>query len=129
MDQEEEEKLDECHGKDKEDEKKYQKFLDKSGEDTFWKLVPYNKPAYWIIVALIAAFVDGLGQPLFGIVFSKILNLLLVPITVDNKEEIIEKSEMYCLLIFLVGVLMFISMTVANYAWGILGENVTITIR
>lgn len=82
-----------------------------------------------IYVALFFAFLDGFGQPVFGVFFSKIMNILLEPLTPENEEDVISKTRLYCLAIFLIGLMMFISLGTSKYAWGILGENVTLAIR
>ena len=47
----------------------------------FMKLLPYNKPVIFIVVALIASANNGSAMPLFGVFFAKMLALLSIPLS------------------------------------------------
>lgn len=66
---------------------------------------------------------------MFGIVFARIMNVLLEPITDFNKEKLIEDTKFYCLMIFLIGASCFIAMSISKWCFGTLGENVTLEVR
>jgi ABC-type multidrug transport system fused ATPase/permease subunit len=72
---------------------------------------------------------DGLGHPFFGLIFSRVMPLLVAPITPENKEDIIAEIKLWSGLVACVGLLMFVSLTGSKWAFGILGENVTFHIR
>jgi hypothetical protein len=110
-DMEEEEKLDEVHDKDKKDKEERDKFIEEAGKGAFYKLLPYNKPVFLVYVALFFSITDGCGHPFFGFVFSKVMPLLVDPITDENKEDIISGTKLYAGLLACVGLLMFVSMT------------------
>lgn len=62
----------------------YKEELDKMIEENkkisgYKKLEPYNKPAYLIVIATIGAMINGLAQPILGVVFAKILTILSTP--------------------------------------------------
>jgi hypothetical protein len=45
----------------------------------FKKLLKYNEPKALIFIAIFMSAISGSSQPIFGIVFSKVMNLLTVP--------------------------------------------------
>jgi len=46
----------------------------------FTKLLPYNKPKSLIYLALFASLIDGSIQPIFGLIFSKMIGFLSKPV-------------------------------------------------
>jgi len=41
--------------------------------------MPYNVPKYHMVMAIIAASINGSSQPLLGVAFAKVLTLLSTP--------------------------------------------------
>ena len=72
---------------------------------------------------------DGVVQPIFGVIFSKIMDVLLMPISDENRLEIIEDTKLLSLQTLIIGVMAFVSLAISKYCWGVLGENVTYKIR
>lgn len=55
--------------------------MEKKQEKTpFKKLLPYNKPVYKIILAVLASANNGAAMPIFGVVLAKMLGLLSMPL-------------------------------------------------
>ena len=71
----------------------------------------------------------GSTQPFFGWIFSKILNILVEPITPENEQKIKDDTALYSLLTFCIGLAAFIGVTINKYSFGSLGENVTLSVR
>ena len=84
-DPEEIQKLEEVHKQDEIDEEEYKQFVEKASEGGFGKLWVYNEPRYLIYLGFFFSLITGAAQPLFGVIFSKIMNLLLEPITPENR--------------------------------------------
>jgi len=93
----------------------------------------FNNPLILIVVACIGAAVFGSSQPLFGVVFSKVMNLLTVPLIVYEMTEGPDyvKKEIDFWVIITLGVAFgcLIAMAIRGAAFGFLGNNVTIKIR
>lgn len=130
MDAEEIQKLEECKEADKKEEEEYKKFLEEIDEDGFSRLLPYNKPMYLVGLGLIFSAIAGATQPVFGVVFSKLLSVLMKPLNTEGDKEDL-RSELYFLIAMtaLIGVSASIGMTGSKYCFGILGENVTLDVR
>jgi hypothetical protein len=43
-------------------------------------LFPYNKPRGLVYLALFASLIDGAIQPIFGLIFSKMIGFLSMPV-------------------------------------------------
>jgi hypothetical protein len=47
---------------------------------SFKKIYKYNEPKILIVVAIFMSAISGASQPIFGVIFSKVMNLLTVPL-------------------------------------------------
>tara|TARA_B110000285_G_scaffold51390_1_gene58463 strand:- start:82 stop:540 length:459 start_codon:yes stop_codon:yes gene_type:complete len=137
----EEAKLKEADLIDEKREKEVEAIMEKHAEKSpFMKLLPYNKPVIFIVVALIASANNGSAMPLFGLVFAKMLALLSVPPEMfDLKnldgtamfEDNYLKNEIhkYCLYMTIVACFAGIGSFFQRYMFGSLGNKVTYKIR
>lgn len=111
-------------------------------QSDFAKVMKYNSPVILIFVACFAVAAAGFCQPLFGWVFSEILQELITPIEfrkmalqaegkpADNwKKDVEEAVVKQVLYIVYMMVVIFVSYMAKSYIFSYLGENVTMKIR
>jgi hypothetical protein len=91
----------------------------------FKRLAPYNKPCINIFIGMIVSCIQGGIFPVFGIFITKMLFALMIV----EKAEMREKSDGWCLGMFLCCVLSFITGFCQKFLFGIIGENITLNIR
>ena len=116
-----------------------QRFQDKSA---FKKVLSYNNPIAYAWIGIFCSLVQGSLQPIFGIIFSKLLVVLTLPRAVveanyvyrlheykDYEDFVNTNSNKYCWYICgLAGATVFFGF-ISKFAFGVLGENVTLKIR
>jgi len=138
----EEAKLKEADLIDEKREKEVEAIMEKHAEKSpFMKLLPYNKPVIFIVVALIASANNGSAMPLFGLVFAKMLALLSIPPDMFDLKNPLDgtaifednylKNEIhkYCLYMAIVACFAGIGSFLQRYMFGSLGNKVTYKIR
>jgi hypothetical protein len=72
----------------------------------FKKLVPFNNPKIYILTAFLASAVDGAAMPIFGVLLSKMLSLLSMPLWYweqmegpDHVEDSVKRNALYMVII------------------------------
>lgn len=126
----EEAKLKEADLIDEKREKEVEAIMEKHAEKSpFMKLLPYNKPVIFIVVALIASANNGSAMPLFGLVFAKMLALLSIPPDMFEDNHLKNEIHKYCLYMTIVACLVGIGSFLQRYTFGSLGNKVTYKIR
>lgn len=138
FDPEEKEKLKSMLEKDKVEAEKDKEFEKSIKEGAFSRLIPYNTPFYFIYIAIFFNILDGAASPLFGVIFSKILDILALEIDFGGErsnpaampvEDVKSRTAILCALCGVLGFVMFLSNAIAKFLFGTVGENVTLSIR
>uniref|UniRef100_A0A7N9AQL0 ATP-binding cassette, sub-family B (MDR/TAP), member 4 n=1 Tax=Mastacembelus armatus TaxID=205130 RepID=A0A7N9AQL0_9TELE len=90
----------------------------------FFKIMHLNVPEWpYIVLGTICAIINGVMQPVFAIIFSKI-------ITVDpNEDTVRQKATMFSLIFAGIGGVSFITMFLKGYCFGKSGEILTLKLR
>ena len=123
-------KMQECQAKDKKEEEEYKLFLEQINENGFSRLLPYNNPKVLIVLGLVLSAINGATQPIFGIIFSKLLTVLMQPIPDDVAKEKLQEELMFLIgMTAIIGVAVLIGLTGSKFCFGTLGENVTLDVR
>jgi len=102
----------------------------------FAKVMSYNHPKILIIPACLAVSACGFSQPLFGWIFSKIMQTMTLPVAYlkiihgdgwkDHLKSEVTDLSMYTVYI---AIAMFLGYMGKSYIFGYLGENVTMKVR
>uniref|UniRef100_A0A8C5AE39 ATP-binding cassette, sub-family B (MDR/TAP), member 4 n=1 Tax=Gadus morhua TaxID=8049 RepID=A0A8C5AE39_GADMO len=93
---------------------------------SFLKVLRLNLPEWpYIVVGLICATINGAIQPLFAILFSKIVAVFSEP----NKDVVREKSALFSILFAVIGVVSFFTLFLQGYCFGKAGEILTMKLR
>ena len=129
--EEEKKKLEKLQEKDKEDAEALKQLEEHAADGMagFLRLMEYNRPVGLVIMACFGSLLTGGGQPLFGWIFSKVMVVLIEPVTDDNIQKIKDDTSFYALMTFLIGVAAMIGVIINKTGFGILGQNVTLEIR
>ena len=106
------------------------------------KIFSYNNPKWLIIPSLLAVAVAGFCQPLFGWVFSKMMQILTVDpeytkmaLIKEGKDPELWKKQLedevveLTLYIVYMACVLFVGYMGKSYIFSYLGENVTLKIR
>ena len=130
MDPDEKKKMEECEKKDEEKKEELKKFDEEMADGGFSRLWPYQIPGWVIPIAALGSAVSGACMPVFGVIFSKIMNELTIKLTSQEVKDKVKKNmEFYVVMLVVLGIANFLGMAVAKYCYGILGENVTFEVR
>uniref|UniRef100_A0A8C5FWE2 ATP-binding cassette, sub-family B (MDR/TAP), member 4 n=1 Tax=Gadus morhua TaxID=8049 RepID=A0A8C5FWE2_GADMO len=90
---------------------------------SFLKVLRLNLPEWpYIVVGLICATINGAIQPLFAILFSKI-------VAVRSLSHPWEKSALFSILFAVIGVVSFFTLFLQGYCFGKAGEILTMKLR
>jgi ABC-type multidrug transport system fused ATPase/permease subunit len=79
--------------------------------------------------------INGAANPIFGVVFSEIMNVLVLPLEIDgdgnvtNVDEIRDKTQLLCIFCAIIGITCFLASSISKIMFGTVGENVTLEIR
>lgn len=92
----------------------------------FSRLNPYNKPVINVLVGIIFCCISGALYPIFGVFLSKALFSLMIP---DNKAKLASDTDFWVLMIFLNGVVQFLTAIVEKSLFGVIAENITYNVR
>ncbi|KAK9513786.1 hypothetical protein VZT92_027292 [Zoarces viviparus] len=79
----------------------------------------------YILVGIICAIFNGAMQPLFAVIFSKIITVFAEP----DQEVIRARSTFYSLMFVVIGVVTFITMFLQGFCFGKSGEILTLKLR
>jgi ATP-binding cassette subfamily B (MDR/TAP) protein 1 len=136
FDPEEKEKLKTMLEKDAIEEEKEKEFEQSIKDGAFSRLIPYNTPFYFIYIAIFFNILDGAASPLFGVIFSKILDILALEIDFEGENpaglplaDVKSRTRILCILCGVLGFVMFLSNAISKFLFGTVGENVTLAIR
>ena len=81
MDPDEKKKMEECEKRDEEKKEELKKFDEEMADGGFSRLWPYQIPGWVIPIAALGSAVSGACMPVFGVIFSKIMNELTIKLT------------------------------------------------
>lgn len=102
----------------------------------FKKILPYNRPRSLILLGFIFSAINGVPNPLTGLILSKLFGVFPLPFEVlgmisgmDGKEYFKQEVTKYCGFLGLIALTALIAATVVKISFGYLGENVTFEIR
>ncbi|XP_069552097.1 ATP-dependent translocase ABCB1 [Brachyistius frenatus] len=116
----------------KEEKEKLTDGKDKTEEDehvppvSFLKVMRLNISEWpFILVGTICAIINGVMQPLFAIIFSKIITVFAEP----DKEVVREKATFFSLMFVVIGGSSFITMFLQGFCFGRSGEFLTLKLR
>ncbi|KAM8869641.1 ATP-dependent translocase ABCB1 isoform 1-T1 [Spinachia spinachia] len=93
---------------------------------SFPKLLYLNRNEWpYILVGTICAIINGAMQPLFSIIFSKIITVFAEP----DPEIIRQRSSFFSLMFVVIGAVTFITMFLQGFCFGKSGEILTMKLR
>uniref|UniRef100_A0AAQ4S1Y7 ATP-binding cassette sub-family B member 5 n=1 Tax=Gasterosteus aculeatus aculeatus TaxID=481459 RepID=A0AAQ4S1Y7_GASAC len=93
---------------------------------SFPKLLYLNRNEWpYILVGTICAIINGAMQPLFAIIFSKIITVFAEP----DPEIIRQRSSFFSLMFVVIGAVTFITMFLQGFCFGKSGEILTMKLR
>ncbi|XP_070768347.1 ATP-dependent translocase ABCB1 [Enoplosus armatus] len=114
----------------KEEKEKFHQ--DKTEEDehvppvSFFKVMRLNLPEWpYILLGTFCAIINGAMQPLFAVIFSKIITVFADP----DQEAIRRKSLFFSLMFAAIGVMSFVTMFLQGFCFGKSGEILTLKLR
>ena len=121
-------------------EEEEQKVIDKEVEEkkamsNFKKILPFNRPFALVIIGCMFSAINGVPNPLTGLILSKLFAVFPVPFTylakpdMSGKEFFKQEVSKYCGYLGLIALTALLAATVVKVCFGFLGENVTFEIR
>ncbi|KAM6910395.1 ATP-dependent translocase ABCB1 [Xenentodon cancila] len=106
--------------------------IDKAEEDenappvSFLKVMRLNISEWpFILVGTICAIINGAIQPIFAIIFSKIITVFAIP----EQDVIRQRSNFFSLMFVAVGAVAFVTMFLQGFCFGKSGESLTLKLR
>jgi hypothetical protein len=117
-----------------------QKVVDKEVEEkkaisNFKKILPFNRPFTLVIIGCLFSAINGLPNPLTGLILSKLFAVFPVPFAylatadMSGKEFFKQEVSKYCGYLGLIALTALAAATIVKVCFGFLGENVTFEIR
>jgi len=117
-----------------------QKVIDKEVEEkkaisNFKKILPFNRPFALVIIGCMFSAINGVPNPLTGLILSKLFAVFPVPFALLATPEMIGKEffkqevSKYCGYLGLIALTALLAATIVKVCFGFLGENVTFEIR
>ena len=99
----------------------------------FKKLIPYNQPKIFIFTACFASAVDGAAMPVFGVIMSKMLTVLSMPLwfweMTEGPDHVENSVKSYAVYMVIIAIIAGCGSFAQKYSFGTLGNNVTLKIR
>uniref|UniRef100_A0A8C7DKM6 ATP-binding cassette, sub-family B (MDR/TAP), member 4 n=1 Tax=Oncorhynchus kisutch TaxID=8019 RepID=A0A8C7DKM6_ONCKI len=93
---------------------------------SFLKVLKLNLPEWpYMVVGVICATINGGMQPLFAVIFSKIIAVFAE----QDQELVRQRSSLYSIMFALIGVVSFITMFLQGFCFGKAGEILTMKLR
>ncbi|XP_077454038.1 ATP-dependent translocase ABCB1-like [Stigmatopora argus] len=93
---------------------------------SFLKVMRFNLPEWpYILVGTICASINGAMQPLFAVIFSKIITVFAEP----DLNVVQRKSYFFSFLFAVIGIVSFVTMFLQGYCFGKSGEILTMKMR
>ncbi|XP_023145774.2 ATP-binding cassette, sub-family B (MDR/TAP), member 4 isoform X2 [Amphiprion ocellaris] len=109
-----------------------EKLTEKTEEDenipgaSFFKVMALNVSEWpFILVGTICAIINGVIQPLFAVLFSRIITVFANP----DHEVVRERSNFFSLMFVAIGAVSFITMFLQGFCFGKSGEVLTLKLR
>ncbi|XP_041798486.1 ATP-binding cassette, sub-family B (MDR/TAP), member 4 [Chelmon rostratus] len=116
----------------KEDKEKFKRDEEKTGEDddappvSFLKVMRLNSAEWpYILVGTICAIINGAMQPLFAVIFSKIITVFIEP----DQNIVRQRATFFSLMFVAIGGVSFITMFLQGFCFGKSGEILTLKLR
>jgi len=117
-----------------------QKVIDKEVEEkkaisNFKKILPFNRPFALVIIGCMFSAINGVPNPLTGLILSKLFAVFPVPFALlatpemSGKEFFKQEVSKYCGYLGLIALTALLAATIVKVCFGFLGENVTFEIR
>ncbi|XP_062322018.1 ATP-binding cassette, sub-family B (MDR/TAP), member 4 isoform X1 [Osmerus eperlanus] len=112
--------------KEKEGETKAEEEDEKVPPVSFFQVLRLNLPEWpYIVVGVICATINGAMQPLFAVIFSKIIAVFAE----TNQDIVRERSSFFSLMFAAIGGVSFVTMFLQGYCFGKAGEILTMKLR
>ncbi|KAJ0000403.1 hypothetical protein NQD34_012245 [Periophthalmus magnuspinnatus] len=113
--------------KDTQDDKdKTEEVEDNAPPVSFFQVMRLNASELpYIVVGVICAIINGAMQPLFAILFSKIITVFAI----EDKDLVRERSTFFSLMFAVIGVVSFVAMFLQGFCFGKSGELLTLKLR
>ncbi|KAM9724519.1 ATP-dependent translocase ABCB1 [Menidia menidia] len=93
---------------------------------SFLKVMRLNISEWpYVLVGIICAIINGAIQPLFAVLFSKIITVFAEP----DQEVIRERSNFFSLMFVAIGAVCFVTMFLQGFCFGKSGEVLTLKLR
>uniref|UniRef100_A0A3P8RW26 ATP-binding cassette, sub-family B (MDR/TAP), member 4 n=1 Tax=Amphiprion percula TaxID=161767 RepID=A0A3P8RW26_AMPPE len=93
---------------------------------SFFKVMALNVSEWpFILVGTICAIINGVIQPLFAVLFSRIITVFANP----DHEVVRERSNFFSLMFVAIGAVSFITMFLQGFCFGKSGEVLTLKLR
>ncbi|KAM4579986.1 ATP-dependent translocase ABCB1 [Odontesthes bonariensis] len=93
---------------------------------SFLKVMRFNISEWpFVLVGIICATINGAIQPLFAVLFSKIITVFAEP----DQEVVRERSSFFSLMFVAIGGVCFVTMFLQGYCFGKSGEVLTLKLR
>uniref|UniRef100_A0A674DA79 ATP-binding cassette, sub-family B (MDR/TAP), member 4 n=1 Tax=Salmo trutta TaxID=8032 RepID=A0A674DA79_SALTR len=93
---------------------------------SFLKVLKLNLPEWpYMVVGVICATINGGMQPLFAVIFSKIIAVFAE----QDQELVRQRSSFYSIMFAFIGVVSFITMFLQGFCFGKAGEILTMKLR
>ncbi|KAJ8291016.1 hypothetical protein GJAV_G00020440 [Gymnothorax javanicus] len=93
---------------------------------SFLKVLRLNRPEWpYIAVGVLCATINGLMQPLFAIIFSKIIGVFAI----QDLDVVRERATFFSLMFAALGVASFFTMFLQGFCFGKAGEILTMRLR
>uniref|UniRef100_H3BX23 ATP-binding cassette, sub-family B (MDR/TAP), member 4 n=1 Tax=Tetraodon nigroviridis TaxID=99883 RepID=H3BX23_TETNG len=93
---------------------------------SFFSVLRLNIPEWpYIFVGTFCAMINGAMQPVFAILFSKIITVFVDP----DLESVRKKTEFFSLMFVVIGCVSFVTMFLQGYCFGKSGEILTLKLR
>uniref|UniRef100_A0A4W5JJ91 ATP binding cassette subfamily B member 4 n=1 Tax=Hucho hucho TaxID=62062 RepID=A0A4W5JJ91_9TELE len=93
---------------------------------SFLKVLKLNLPEWpYMVVGVICATINGGMQPLFAVIFSKIIAVFAE----QDQDLVRQRSSIYSIMFALIGVVSFITMFLQGFCFGKAGEILTMKLR
>jgi ATP-binding cassette, subfamily B (MDR/TAP), member 1 len=89
------------------------------------RIMSFYSPLWLGLFGIVVSIVNAFGFPIYGMIYAKLLFVLMVPFRPDYQEERDYWCGMFLLLVFMIGIVGFLQ----KYIFMYIGENLTYTVR
>ena len=95
-------------------------------KSVFARIFEFNRPRFLVFIGFFVSVIQGALMPIFGGVMAKMLFVLLNVFQLDKMREL---SNRWCGIMFAMALCAFLTGFLQKLSFGIVGENVTLSIR